>query len=96
MSIEVISVVISLCGVVIAFAVFISNSRKDAGKQEACYSQINAKLDFIGDDLKTMRAEHRSYEARLAETREIAQRAEIQANAAHKRLDRAGVDKVSD
>lgn len=94
MTLEQIGLLVAFAGVVISFSVFISNSRKDAGKQEAMFAQINTKLDFQANDLKEIKAADRAREREIQETREIANTALERAQAAHKRLDRAGVDSV--
>lgn len=85
-------VIVSFLGVTIAFAVFIANNKKDAGRQQEQNGQISTKLDFVTNDLKEIKANHRRNEEDMRETREIALKAYESASSAHKRLDRAGID----
>jgi outer membrane murein-binding lipoprotein Lpp len=92
MPIEVISVVIAFVGACIAFAGMLGNARKDSDRAAGRMSEVIAKLDFIGDDIKEMKADYRNVSTELKEVRDIAVRAKASADSAHKRLDSAGID----
>lgn len=89
---EVISLVIAFVGVCIAFMGSLSNSRKDSERAAGRISEIIAKLDFISDDLKDMKADYRSVMAELQSVRDIAVKAMASADTANKRLDGAGIN----
>ena len=89
---EVISLVIAFVGVCIAFMGSLSNSRKDSERAAGRMSEVIAKLDFISDDLKDMKADYRRTMTELQEVRDIAIQAKASAASAHKRLDSAGIE----
>lgn len=89
---EVISLIIAFVGVCIAFMGSLSNSRKDGEREAGRISEVIAKLDFISDDLKDMKADYRSVARELQDVREIAVKAQASAASAHKRIDSAGID----
>jgi outer membrane murein-binding lipoprotein Lpp len=89
---EVISLVIAFVGVCIAFAGSLGNARKDSERAAGRISEVIAKLDFISDDLKEMKADYRSVTRELQDVRDIAVRAKASADSAHKRLDSAGIE----
>lgn len=90
---DVISIIIAFVGVCIAFVGFLANARNDSAKAEGRMGEIVTKLDFIGDDLKDLKASYRSVTSELQAVRDIATRAQESASSAHKRLDRAGIDR---
>lgn len=92
MSTEVISLVIAFVGVCIAFIGFLGNARKDSERAAGRMSEVIAKLDFISDDLKEIKADYRSVTRELQDVRDIAVRAKASADSAHKRLDSAGIE----
>lgn len=63
----------------------------DHGKREYWEGQTTNKLDGIIDDLKDMKAQQRMTDQRMTEIRDVAVRAQERADAAHDRLDRAGI-----
>lgn len=89
---DVISLVIAFMGVCVAFASSLGNSRKDAERTAGRISEVIAKLDFISDDLKEMKADYRSVTRELQDVREIAIEAKASADSAHRRIDSAGLD----
>lgn len=89
---EVISLVIAFVSVVIAFVGALSRAQTDHAKSERRSAEIVTKLDFIGDDIKDMKANYRNIAHELQAVREIAVNAAASASSAHKRLDRAGID----
>ncbi len=89
---EVISLVIAFAGACIAFAGMLGNARKESDAAAGRISEVIAKLDFIGDDIKEMKADYRNVATELKEVRDIAVRAKASADSAHKRLDSAGID----
>lgn len=93
MPIEYITLLISVCSVGIAFAVFMRNSRHDSGKQDQHNAEVVTKLDFIGEDVKDVKADQRAFQSQINDVRTIAINAYDKAESAHNRLDRAGIDK---
>ena len=84
--------VIAFCAFLVGFAGLLSNSRKDAAKNESIQSEIRTSLDFIKEKLTSLDKKFDSLEEKEQETREIAIYARDRAEAAHSRLDRAGID----
>lgn len=75
------------------------NSRKDTSADAAEGAVVVTKLDFIGNDLKDLKAEYRATRNEVKEAHDLAERARERANeayehadAAHRRLDRSKVD----
>lgn len=89
---EIISLVIAFVGVCIAFIGFLGSARKDSEQAAGRMSQVIAKLDFIADDLKDMKADYRNVMRELQDVRDIAVKAMTSADNANKRLDGAGID----
>lgn len=92
MPIEVISLLIAFAGVCLAFVGSISNARKDSEQEAGRMAEIMAKLDFIGNDIKDIKADYRSVTSELQNVRDIAIQARASASSAHKRLDDAGIE----
>lgn len=82
-----ISAVVALFGI-LTFAFARSG---DHGKREYWEGQTTNKLDGIIDDLKDMKAQQRMTDQRMNEVRDVAIHAQERADAAHERLDRAGI-----
>ena len=98
-----VSLTVAIMGALIALATYLRNGKKDAkaeSQREASRdaeivkrdTEIMTKLDFLGNDLKDIKADNRRTRDEVAEVRKIAQHASERADAAHRRLDRAGVD----
>lgn len=88
----VITGIVGLLALIVAFATWLAKTRTERGEDMAEDARVMVKLDFIGDDVKDIKAEYRNFREELKEVRAIAVRAEESATAAHRRLDRAGVD----
>lgn len=86
------TILIATFSLIIAFVTFLSRSKKESGEQDAHNAKVIAKLDFIGEDVKDIKAEQRSFRTEINEIRSIATHASERAEAAHHRLDRAGLD----
>lgn len=82
-----ISTIVALFGI-LTFAFARSG---DHGKREYWEGQTTNKLDGIIDDLKDMKAQQRMTDQRMNEVRDVAIHAQERADAAHERLDRAGI-----
>lgn len=82
-----IALLVSIFGALVAFAVFMNTRRKDEGHRDSLFASINTKLDFIGDDLKDLKAQQRLSESRINEIREIAIDAKNTADTAIRRID---------
>ena len=77
----------------------IRNSKKDTSESAAEGAVVVTKLDFIGNDLKDLKAEYRATRNEVKEAHDLAERARERANeayehadAAHRRLDRTKID----
>ena len=78
------------CGAALMGA--LRNTKKDTGEDAAKDARVMTELKFIGNDLKDIKAEYRSTREELKDIRGIAEHANERAEAAHHRLDRAGID----
>ena len=85
--------VIALLGLVVSFATWLSKTKQDSGKQDAHNAVVVTKLDGIGDNVNEIKEEMRTFRKDLEDVRKIATHASERAEAAHNRLDRAGIDK---
>lgn len=84
---------VAVLSLVVAFATWLGKTKQDSGQQNAHNASMSTKLDLIWDDVKEIKAEQRVVRQEIGEVRVIATRAEDLASAAHRRLDRAGIDK---
>ena len=78
-----ISAVVMICSLL----TFAFSRTNDNGERKYWQGQTTNQLEQIGGDVKDMKAQQRSYEHQLTETREIANLAKQSASKAHKRLD---------
>ena len=92
MAVAEIALIVSCVMMVFAILTFAFARSNDHGKREYWEGQTTNKLDAIGDDLKDIKAWQRMTDQRINEVKELANRALERAEAAHKRLDRAGID----
>lgn len=76
----------------VAFVAMLRNSSKDAAADKAFMAKMSAQLDAIEVTVQEIKAEMHAAEKEAEETRAIALYARDRAEAAHNRLDRAGVD----
>lgn len=79
---------VGIGGLVVAVVTLLMSRRKqndDASRQEA---SMSTKLDFIGSDIKDIKADQRIIQRDINEVRDIAMHAKESADAAHRRLDR--------
>lgn len=65
------------------------NSRRDIGTDAAESATVVTKLDFIGNDLKDLKAEYRVTRDEAREARDLAERAHVRADEAYERADAA-------
>lgn len=91
---EFVTILMAVFSLIIAFATFFSKAKKEEGEQDAHNARVITKLDFIGEDVKDIKAEQRSFRTEINEIRSIATHASERAEAAHHRLDRAGIDVI--
>lgn len=85
--------VIAIIGCVIGVSNVGSRQRNEVKKEEHYITTISTKLDFIGEDVKDVKADQRAFQRDINEVRTIALSAKNRADAAHRRLDRIGLDK---
>lgn len=89
----VITAIIALLGLVVSFATWLSKTKQDSGKQDAQNAIVNTKLDSIVDKVSEIKEDQRTFRADLEDVKAVAVHASERAEAAHNRLDRAGIDK---
>lgn len=92
-SITVLTFVIAIIGCVVAVSGVGSRQRNEVKNEEHHIASISTKLDFISEDIKDVKAEQRIFQRDMNEVRNLAMRASERAEAAHRRLDRIGLDK---
>jgi hypothetical protein len=91
---------------ILALATYMRGGKQVVQGDAAERAETNLKLDFIGNDVKDIKAENRrtaseiqkmreNHTAELGEVRDIAIHAQERADAAHNRMDRAGIDKLN-
>lgn len=91
-----VSITIAAMAAVIALATYVRGGKSEAKGDAAKDAEVITKLDFIGNDLKDIKADNRRTKSEVNEVRQIAMHAQERADAAHNRLDRAGIDVVKD
>lgn len=84
--------VIAIIGCIISVSGVSYRQRNEAKKDEHYITTISTKLDFISEDVKDVKADQRSFQRDINEIRNIAINAKERADAAHRRLDRIGLD----
>lgn len=87
-----VSLTIAVMGALIALATYVRGGKHEVKDDAAQDAQVLTKLDFMSNDLKDIKADNRRMKGDLVEVREIALHAQERADAAHNRLDRAGID----
>lgn len=87
-----VSVTIAVMSAVIALATYVRGGKHDISNDAAQDAEVITKLDFVINDLKDIKADGRRNKTEINEVRQIALHAQERANAAHNRLDRAGID----
>jgi septation ring formation regulator EzrA len=88
----VVTAVIALLSLIVAFATWLSKTKQDSGKQDSHNAVVVTKLDGIDSNVKEIKEDMRTFRKDLEEVRDIAIHASERAEAAHHRLDRAGID----
>lgn len=91
-----VSMIISCVMMVIAVLTFAFSRSTDHGKREYWQGQTTNMLSGIADDIKDMKAEQRLTDQRITKVQEVAAHALDRAEAAHARIDRAGIDQRND
>lgn len=86
--VQFITIAIAAGTLTIAFVTWLSKSKNETGDIKAEDARLFTKLEFIGDDVKDIKAEYRNFRNELTEVRGIASHADDRAEAAHRRLDR--------
>jgi hypothetical protein len=101
-----VSVTVAVMSAILALATYMRGGKQVVQGDAAERAETNLKLDFIGNDVKDIKAENRrtaseiqkmreNHTAELGEVRDIAIHAQERADAAHNRMDRAGIDKLN-
>lgn len=83
-----VSTCVGIGGFVIAIITLMLNSKKVNDEHAKQEGTVGAKLDFIGSDIKDIKADQRIIQRDISDVRDIALRARDRAEAAHNRLDR--------
>lgn len=87
---------IGIIGCVIAVSNYFSDKGKQVKQDEHTITSVSTKLDFIGEDVKDIKADQRVFQRDINEVRGIALSAKERADAAHRRLDQIGLDRVEE
>lgn len=83
-----ISMFVGVGGLVMAVITLMMNNKKNTDEHAKREGTVDSKLDFIGSDIKDIKADQRVIQRDISEVREIALQARNRAEAAHNRLDR--------
>ena len=83
-----ISTFVGVVGLLVAVATLMLSNKKTNDKHAKREGTMGTKLDFIGSDIKDIKADQRVIQRDINEVRDIAIRARDRAEAAHNRLDR--------
>lgn len=87
---------IAFCAFLVALVSLLTSNKKDsiksAAKQEATQAEMKSDLKHIRENTDTISVKLDRLEQKEQDTREIALYARDRAEAAHNRLDRAGID----
>lgn len=83
-----ISMFVGVGGLVTAVITLMMNSKKNTDEHAKREGTVDSKLDFIGSDIKDIKADQRVIQRDINEVRDIALHARDRAEAAHNRLDR--------
>lgn len=75
-------------GLLVAIITLMMNQKKQNEEKTKHDASVGTKLDFIGSDIKDIKAEQRSIQRDINAVRDIATHARDRADAAHNRLDR--------
>lgn len=87
---------IAVMSAVIAIATYVRGGKTEVKGDAARDAEVITKLDFMSNGLKDIKADNRRMKNEVNEVRLIAQHARERADAAHNRLDRAGIDVARD
>ena len=82
-----VSTAVGIIGALVGLFSFLNGRQKDSNSQASFDSEVKTKLDFIGDDVKDIKAESRMFRNELGEVRETANRALSEAQKANERID---------
>lgn len=92
-SIALITFIIAIIGCIVSLSGVSSRQRNEVKNEEHYITTISTKLDFISEDIKDVKADQRTFQRDINEVRTIAMDAKMRADAAHRRIDRLGLDK---
>lgn len=83
-----VSTFVGVVGLLVAVATLALNRKRDGDEHAKREGTMGTKLDFIGSDIKDIKADQRVIQRDINDVRDIAIRARDRAEAAHNRLDR--------
>lgn len=83
-----VSTAVGVIGMLVGLVSFLSGREKDSNGKASFNAEVKTKLDFIGEDVKDIKAESRLVRTELYEVRETASNALKLAENAHERIDR--------
>lgn len=87
-TVETIALIVSLGLCAINVLAFAFSRLGDHGKREHWQGQVTVQLANISEDIKDVKADQKTFNKELAQTREIAYKAKSTADKAHERLDK--------
>lgn len=83
-----VSTFVGIGGFIVAIATLMTAAKKKNDEDSKTEATMGTKLDFIGSDIKDIKADQRVIQRDINEVRDIALHARERADAAHGRLDR--------
>lgn len=95
MSVDVITAItitVAVLGFVVALATYLRGGKSSAKEEGENDGRILARLDSIDNGIRDIKAENRAIRSELTDVRDMSQHALDRAEAAHARIDRAGID----
>lgn len=83
-----VSMFVGIGGLIVAIVTLMMNAKKKSDEESKREATVGTKLDFIGSDIKDIKADQRNIQRDVSAVRDIALHACERADAAHSRLDR--------
>lgn len=96
MNVQILALMVSCVVGIFGVLTFAFSRQGENGKREYWEGQTTNQLSAISDDIKDMKANQRTYERQLFETREIAIQAKASADKANERLDNLHIGGTDD
>lgn len=87
-----VTMTIAVLGFFVALATYLRGGKTSAKEDGENDGRVLARLDSIDNGIRDIKAENRAIRSELTDVRDMSQHALDRAEAAHARIDRAGID----